>query len=124
MNKIKEIILPFATLFTSFSTLLCCALPALLISLGLGAAMISLTSTFPALIWLSIYKLQLFIVSGVLLFVSGYFTYRKGQSCPTDPDLAKTCMRVKKFNKIIFLVSVSLYTIGLFFAYVINYFMR
>lgn len=123
MNKIKETLLPFFTLFTSLSTLLCCALPALLISLGLGTAMISLTSNFPAIIWLSKYKLILFIISGILLSVSGYFTYRKGQSCPTDPKLAETCMKVRKFNKIILWVSVTIYLIGLFFAYIINYFL-
>ncbi len=123
MNKLKEIFLPFFTLFSSFSTLLCCALPALLISLGMGAAMISLTSNFPALIWLSKHKLELFIFAGILLAISGYFTFKKGQSCPADPKLAKACTKLKRINKIIFLVSVILYLIGFFFAYIINYFL-
>ena len=45
-------VLPTLTLFGSFSTLLCCALPALLVSLGAGAVTIGLVSAVPQLIWL------------------------------------------------------------------------
>ena len=33
----KDIIIPLISLFTSFGTLICCALPALLVTIGSGA---------------------------------------------------------------------------------------
>lgn len=117
MNKIKDTTVSIATLFTSFSTLLCCALPALLISLGMGAVMAGLVSNVPQLIWLSNHKTELFTIAAIMLIISGYFTYRKGQSCPVDPKQAKTCSNLKRFNKIVFWVSVVLYLVGFFFAY-------
>ena len=40
-------------LFASTSTLLCCALPILLVSLGLGAVVVSMASSLPFLVTLS-----------------------------------------------------------------------
>ena len=117
MNKVKDITLNIATLFTSLSTLLCCALPALLISLGMGAVMAGLISNIPQLIWLSNHKAELFIIAAIMLIISGYFTYKKNQSCPIAPNKAKACKNLQKFNKIIFWISIILYIIGFFFAY-------
>ena len=122
MNKIKDTILPMISLFTSISTLLCCALPALLISLGMGAVMAGLVSNVPQLIWLSKHKLILFILAGIMLVVSWYFIYRKDQSCPVDLKKAKACMSLKRFNKMVFWISSYLYIIGIFFAYVVTLF--
>ena len=119
MNKIKDLTIGVATLFTSVSTLLCCALPALLISLGMGAVMAGLVSNIPQLIWLSNHKMELFIIAGTMLVISGYFTYKKAQSCPSDPVQAKACANLKKFSKVVFWVSVILYLVGFFFAYLI-----
>ena len=46
-----------ASLFASSSTLICCALPALLVALGAGAALSSLVSAVPQLVVLSEHKL-------------------------------------------------------------------
>jgi len=54
-----------ASLFASSGTLVCCALPALLVALGAGAVLSSLVSVFPQLVWLSEHKEGLFIVAGV-----------------------------------------------------------
>ena len=37
----------FISLFTSFGTLLCCALPALFVTLGLGSTFAALTNSLP-----------------------------------------------------------------------------
>jgi len=50
--------LAFLSLFTSTGTLLCCALPALLVALGSGAALSSLVAVVPGLVWVSEYKVQ------------------------------------------------------------------
>jgi hypothetical protein len=122
MNSTKDLLLSTVTLFTSASTLLCCALPALLISLGMGAVMAGLVSNVPQLIWLSMHKVELFLIAGILLSISGYFTFRSGQVCPIDQKQAKACATLKRFNKIVFIVSVVLYAIGVFFAYILPLF--
>ena len=83
----KNIWVSFFSLFTSMSTLLCCALPALLVSIGMGATMVGLVSTFPSLIILSEHKLLVFSLSFVMLGISSYMQYRaQFLPCPIDPD--------------------------------------
>ena len=43
----------WVTLATGASTLLCCALPALLVALGAGAVLATAVSVFPQLVWVS-----------------------------------------------------------------------
>ena len=57
----------FASLFTSVGTLLCCALPSLLVLLGLGATVASFLSAAPWLVALSHHKRVVFAVSGALI---------------------------------------------------------
>jgi len=61
----------FLSLFTSTGTLICCALPALLVSLGAGAVMAGLIEAVPQLVWLGKHKALVFAIAGVLLAVSG-----------------------------------------------------
>jgi len=76
-------------LFTSSSTLLCCALPILLVTLGLGAVSATLFETLPILVTIAQNKLWMFVGSAVLLAFSGVALYRPGRHCPTDPVLAE-----------------------------------
>jgi len=110
--------LPFLSLFTSAGTLICCALPALLVTIGAGAALAGLVSTVPQLIWLSTYKVQVFAVAGVLLLVTGFIQWKmRNAPCPVDPDLAASCMRMRSINKWVFILSVLIYAVGFFFAF-------
>ena len=78
MNPIdrRTLIGPTLSLFASTSTLLCCALPALLITVGAGAVMAGLTATFPGIMWLSANKEPLFIASGLLLALSAFMQWQ------------------------------------------------
>lgn len=106
-------------LFGSFSTLFCCALPALLVSIGAGAAVIGLVSTFPQLIWLSEHKVGLFIFSGIMLTTSGIMRYlMRNAPCPADPAKAKACTRMRRISSGIFWFSVIMYCIGFYFAFI------
>ena len=106
-------------LFGSFSTLFCCALPALFVSLGAGAALIGVVSTFPQLIWLSEHKVGLFIFAGVMLTLSGTMRYlTRNAPCPADPKKAKACARMRKFSFGIFLFSLTMYCVGFYFAFI------
>ena len=123
MSKWHNGILPTLTLFGSASTLVCCALPALLVSLGAGAAVAGLVSTFPRLVWLSEHKIGLFILAGLLLLVSGINRYlTRNAPCPLDPAAAKACMKLRRISFGVFWLSVAAYTVGFFFAFMAQYF--
>lgn len=118
-RRLHEGVVPTLALFSSMSTLLCCALPALLVSIGAGAAMIGLVSAVPQLIWLSEHKIQLFIFSAIMLSISGILRYRnRNAPCPADPMKAKACARLRRISGIIFYSSLGFYTIGFFFAFI------
>ena len=100
---LHEGIVPTLALFSSMSTLLCCALPALLVSIGAGAVMIGLVSAVPQLVWLSEHKVPLFIFAGIMLSLSGLLRYRnRNAPCPADPLRAKACARLRRISGIIF----------------------
>ncbi len=119
MIKIKESLLPFFGLFTSISTILCCALPIILVTLGMGAVFASLTASFPFITWLAERSLYLFAIAEILLLIGGYFIFIKPQSCPADKKLAEMCNKTKKFNKIIWWLSVIILAISFFFKYIL-----
>ncbi len=105
------------TLFASSGTLLCCALPIILVTFGMGAAVAGLTSSLPFLIVISQYKVWVFIFSGVMLSISAWMMYRPNQSCPSDPQQAAICASAKKWNKRVYWLSVVIWSIGFFAAF-------
>ena len=116
----KNIIIPLISLFTSLGTLLCCALPALMVSIGAGAVLAGLVSNFPELIFLSKYKIYVFSIAGVLLLTSGYMLWNnRNAACPNDPIAAKMCTQLKIINKYIYIFSLIIFLIGLFFAFIL-----
>ncbi len=104
-------------LFTSLSTLICCALPILLVTLGLGAVSASLFSTFPVLVSITKHKLLIFAITSVLLGLSAWAIFRPNRACPSDPDLALICERSHRFNKRAWFTSVIVWLIGFSTAY-------
>ncbi len=107
------------SIFTSAGTLVCCALPALLVTLGAGATLASLVGAFPQLVWLSEHKVLVFGVAGLMLALAGYFQWRaRFLPCPADPRLAAACGRQRRISRWIYGISVALYLIGGFFAFV------
>jgi len=56
----SQTLVPILTLFTSFTTLVCCAFPALFITLGMGATLAGLIGIIPWITKLSDYKLIIF----------------------------------------------------------------
>jgi len=115
---LRETAGPTLALFASVSTLLCCALPALLISLGAGALMAGLTANIPGLIWLTAHKGSLFAVAGLLLAVAGALKSRaRNAPCPVDPDQARACTRMRRTGMVILTVAAACYLIGGFFAF-------
>ena len=118
-NKLEnnETRLTWLALFTTMGTIVCCALPITLVALGMGAAMASLVSKAPFLVTLSQHKNLVFAISGSLLGLSGWILYRPGRTCPTEPGLAALCRRAEKWNRRIFCLSISLWGVGFFAAF-------
>jgi hypothetical protein len=108
------------SVFTSSGTLVCCALPALLVSLGAGATLAGLVTTFPQLIWLSERKAAVFALAGAMLLVAGALQWRaRSLPCPADARLAAACARTRRVSVAIYAVAVALYLTGALFAFVL-----
>lgn len=119
MKNLRHNLSSFFSLFTSLSTLLCCALPTLLIILGLGAVVASTISSFPFLIALSKNKHWMFLAAFIALGINFYLLYgRKKRVCPIPTNKVETpCEAASRWNKVIFWISVVMLLIGLFVAY-------
>ena len=118
MTKIKSGLVNYLTLFSSTGTLLCCALPALLVSLGLGAVMAGLASHIPGLIWISENKIVVFSLAGFMLLMNGLLIWSaRSAPCPVDPKLRDACISGRKFSRNIYFISVFIFSIGFFYFF-------
>lgn len=118
-NLVKTKHLSLLSLFTSGGTLICCALPALLVSLGAGAVMASVVSSVPQIVWFSEHKLGVFIFAGMMLSISGFLQWKaRFLPCPSDKDLAELCNKTRVNSLRVYFFSVSVFFIGGFMAFV------
>ena len=122
--KNRSGVLSYISLFTSMGTLLCCALPSLLVLLGLGATVGAVLSVAPWLVTLSHHKSWVFGVSGVLIMFSFVQVYaispklrRSNQTCPPDNSIA--CETASRFSKVVLWIAAILYAAGFFVAFVL-----
>jgi len=109
--------LSLATLLFSGSTLICCALPILLVSLGLGAGVAYLTDAMPWLVVFGRHKAWTFSIVSVYLLFTGWMIYRPGRACPTDPELAQLCLKADRLNRIVLWSATAIYALGFFAAF-------
>jgi hypothetical protein len=124
-DGIRPAVLSYFSLFTSVSTLLCCALPSLLVLVGLGTTVASFLSAMPWLVTLSHHKVVVFGVSGVMIaasFVQTYVVaprlrYQSGECSADDPSACDTASR---FSRILLWVSAVIYAVGFFTAFVLG----
>jgi len=108
-----------ATLFATSSTLVCCAIPALLVTLGAGAALSSLVSVFPQVVWLSENKEALFAISGAALAIAGWIQWtNRNAPCPVEPRLRLMCIRTRTASRRVYFTSLAFFAIGGWFAFV------
>ena len=106
-------------LFTSTGTLLCCALPASLAALAGGAAVSSLVSAVPWLILLSRHKGWIFLVSGILIALSGVLTFRPKGRIACLITGGHGCDDAGRFARWMFWLSAAVWSVGAFFSYAI-----
>jgi hypothetical protein len=118
-NLVRTKHISYLSLFTSGGTLICCALPALLVGLGAGAVMVSLVTSMPKIVWFSEHKVGVFIFAGVMLLISGFLQWRaRSLPCPSDKDLAELCNKTRVTSLRIYFFSVFVFLIGGFMAFV------
>jgi hypothetical protein len=117
-NNLVKKFLAWFSLFGSFGTLICCALPSTLVLLGLGSTLASLLGNFPFLIWLSENKGLVFGFSFSMLFLS-YIGQRYAalQACPIDQK--ENCEQTKQWARPVLWISLFLNCVGTFYAFVL-----
>ena len=105
-------------LLVSSGTLVCCALPIILVSVGLGSVVAALNVQWPLLSSLAEYKIWIFMVSGGLLLLSAWQLYATRNTCPADPKLAAACANIKKVTASLFIVAGVFWLVGFIAAYI------
>jgi mercuric ion transport protein len=116
-------LLCYFSLFTSLGTLLCCALPSLLVLFGLGASVASMLTFLPWLVTLSRRKQWTFALSGLLIglgFLNIYLIaprFKTKGACEPGDD---ACGVASKASKIVLWMSGAIYIVGFFVAYVLS----
>jgi hypothetical protein len=112
--------LAIGALLASSATLICCVLPAVLVAIGAGAALAGLITAVPQLIWLSEHKPLVFGVAAALLTISGTALWiGRRAPCPTDPDLARSCKRLRRISAVIYTIALISFAAGVAFAFVL-----
>ena len=124
-NKMRQDVVSIFSLFSSLSTLLCCALPILMVVLGLGAVTAGLVSSLPFLAVLGKYKAYFFLFSGLIIasnFVLLYRNKKTEKECLLPENGETACEKASRMSKIILWTSCVLYTMGFFAAYLLPWF--
>ena len=110
----------FLTLLASGGTLVCCVLPAAMVSLGAGAALAGLVTAVPQLVWLSEHKAGVFGVALAMQGLSGALLWHaRGLPCPADPVLASACRRLRRAGVALWWVALSCTALGAAFAFLL-----
>jgi hypothetical protein len=115
----RETVAPTLALFTSFGTLICCALPALFVALGMGAAVAGIVAAVPQLVWLSENKLWVFGGSALMIAAAWAMHYAaRNAPCPVDPAQARACARLRKFSAVVLVIASLAWLAGAFVAFI------
>jgi mercuric ion transport protein len=120
----RAALLNYFSLFSSFSTLICCALPSVLVLLGMGTTVASLLSAAPWLVGLSRHKIWTFSIAGTLIGFSFLMTYliaprlRSTEVC--DADDPSTCGEVSRLSRFVLWGSAIVWSGGFFVAYLLG----
>jgi len=116
----RNVAVAFSTLLASGATLVCCVLPAVMVSLGAGAALVTLVSAFPQLVWLSEHKLLVFTAASALLLVGGLMIWRARYApCPVEESAARNCRRLRRLSVAVYAAALVAFGTGATFAFLL-----
>jgi mercuric ion transport protein len=106
-----------ATPVAVMGTLVCCALPIALVSIGAGSVVASLVSTAPWLVPFTRHKEWVFAFSGLMLFANYWALYRSGGAVCQPGGVCHPSHPVGKWMRRIFWGSVVMYVVGFAASY-------
>lgn len=117
-------LLDWLSLFGSLGTLLCCALPSVLVLLGLGATVASLLSAAPWLVTLSRHKVSVFTLSGLLIGVNVAYVYvltprLRLHAASCDSAAGQACDSAGMASRALLWISIVAYAGGFFTAFLL-----
>lgn len=116
----RQAVLSAAALLSSLATLVCCVLPAVLVSLGAGAVLAGLVSTVPQLIWLSEHKTLVFGTAAALLASGGAaIWYGRSLPCPVDAGAERLCRRLRRISVVLYATALACFVLGAAFAFLL-----
>lgn len=125
MPAVQDRFLSYTSLFTSFGTLVCCALPSVLVLIGLGTTVASFLTAVPWLVTLSRNKEWIFGISGALIALNFVYVYQlaprfraAGQACPIDEPTA--CSTADRVSRVALWTSALIYLVGFFAAFILG----
>jgi mercuric ion transport protein len=119
-SSAREALAAYLSLFASLGTLFCCALPALLVLLGLSlSSVLTVFTSIPG--WQSFgqYDIWLFPLCGILLALGFYFAYfgpnkLQAEACEIPAGGRESaCSTATRWNRRILWLSVALYSLAL-----------
>ena len=115
----SEIVSAYAALFSSVTTLFCCALPAFLVLLGFGlTSVLTFFTAIPGWETFGIYEMWYFALSGGLLVIGFYFAYfrqpSQGQTCDSPQSGSDSaCSTARRWNQRILWIALFLFGLAL-----------
>lgn len=72
------------------------------------------------LIWLSEHKPLVFGGAAALLALSGAALWLgRSLPCPTDPDAARSCRRLRRLSAVLYASAIAAFAVGAFFAFLL-----
>ena len=108
--KINKNLMLYLSLFSSLSTLFCCALPALFVGLGFGASLLGIVSAFPGIVALSEYKDWIFLFCSLILLWNGYeIWFGNKKECPTNLEQKNICAKQQHLGKLAYLLKFRIF---------------
>jgi len=118
-SSVGEILSAYWALFASVTTLVCCALPALLVLLGFGlTSVLAFFTAIPGWENIGDYTIWFFVVTGMFLAVGFYFAYSRrvaasGEVCEIpDGGAESACSTATRWNRRILWFSLLLYAVA------------
>lgn len=116
---LREVVSAYGALFASVTTLVCCALPALLVLLGFGVtSVLAVLTAIPGWENIGAYAIWFFVVTGVLLGAGFYFAYSRrvppgGEMCEIPARGSESaCSTATRWNRRILWFSLFLYAVA------------
>lgn len=125
LQRNENPILAYLSLFTSFGTLVCCALPSLLVLIGLGSTVAWVLSAAPWLVTLARHRMIVFIISGVLIASDFVYVYGlaprlkvRSEGCSIEKG-RNACATATRISRVALWTAAVIYAIGFFTAFLL-----